>query len=225
MSRGPGRIERVVKATLHDADRSFSVEELACIAYPDINTVEKKHRVAVFRAISKMAKRGDVLVWQWRTNNEGRHFVCNGANVRSYAHGWVRQSRPEWPLEQVDDILSDWEIQSAMDLGGLIWIDVEIAKAEHEQWKLLDAAGLCEQMRKGGVERDRLPPGYLELSEHRAALHAYRCSVFGPHYNTASGYSESRVLLLGKFEPPGSPIHEYAMKLRRAEAQCRGGEK
>jgi hypothetical protein len=61
MSRGPGKIERVVEQTLRDTDRSFLLDELAMIAYPGINRPEKKHSVAVLRAINKVADR--IFVW------------------------------------------------------------------------------------------------------------------------------------------------------------------
>jgi hypothetical protein len=41
MSKGPGRIEWIVEDTLARANRSFTIEELALVAYPGINTAAK----------------------------------------------------------------------------------------------------------------------------------------------------------------------------------------
>jgi DNA (cytosine-5)-methyltransferase 1 len=58
MSRGRGRIERAIAAAFEaEPRRAFSVEALARIAYPDIEGVEKRHRVAVIRAAENIARR------------------------------------------------------------------------------------------------------------------------------------------------------------------------
>lgn len=52
MSRGPGKIMQAILATLEgDRDNAFTVEELCQRAYPGVNRIEKKHRVAVIRGI------------------------------------------------------------------------------------------------------------------------------------------------------------------------------
>ena len=61
MSRGPGRIERAIRALL-DAhpDEAFTTDDLAAHCYPDADVIEHKHRVAVVRAANKViAGRGD----------------------------------------------------------------------------------------------------------------------------------------------------------------------
>jgi len=76
---------------LYDTDRSFSVEELARIAYPEITTIAKKHRVAVLRALDYVQER--MLLWFFRTYEaRARYFISNGCNSRSYAHCLLRQS-------------------------------------------------------------------------------------------------------------------------------------
>jgi hypothetical protein len=62
MSRGPGRIERVISAVF-DAEPSnaFTVEDLADRVFPGINRVEKKHRVTILRAADRVwRKRGEI---------------------------------------------------------------------------------------------------------------------------------------------------------------------
>ena len=73
MTRGPGRIERAIEAVLRDADRSYSIDELAQIAYGTAE-VEKKHRVAVLRALRGVGRR--VPLWHWITDQRrGSYFV------------------------------------------------------------------------------------------------------------------------------------------------------
>ena len=58
MSRGWGRIERAIAAAFEaEPRRAFSIEALARIAYPDIESVEKRHRVAIIRAADDVALR------------------------------------------------------------------------------------------------------------------------------------------------------------------------
>ena len=58
MTIGPGRIERAIAATFFaQPSMTFTVEELVVIAYPGLNRIEKKHRVAVRRAANKVAVR------------------------------------------------------------------------------------------------------------------------------------------------------------------------
>jgi hypothetical protein len=51
MSRGPGKIEQAIgEAFKSEPERTFGTDDLIAIAFPDINHVEKKHRVSVLRA-------------------------------------------------------------------------------------------------------------------------------------------------------------------------------
>jgi len=52
MSRGPGRIGRLIAEAFDTAERGkrFTTVELCRLAYPGIDRVENKHRVAVLRA-------------------------------------------------------------------------------------------------------------------------------------------------------------------------------
>jgi hypothetical protein len=83
MSRGPGRVERAIEQTFTDnPSAAFTVEELAAAAYPGLNRVEKKHRVAVLRAADKVAGR---LGWhKYVCERPGGHIVyCNPVDLRS----------------------------------------------------------------------------------------------------------------------------------------------
>jgi hypothetical protein len=61
MSKGPGRIERALAAIFDgEPGNAFMTEELCEMIYPGCR-IEKKHRVAVMRAVAKLAKRRDTL--------------------------------------------------------------------------------------------------------------------------------------------------------------------
>ena len=58
MSRGPGIVQlRIEQAFAATPDAIFTVAELATKAYPFANGIERKHRVAVVRAIKTMEAR------------------------------------------------------------------------------------------------------------------------------------------------------------------------
>ena len=58
MSRGPGRIERAIKAAF-DAEptRVFTTEHLCTRVYPGVASIEKKHRVSLIRAAKRVVQR------------------------------------------------------------------------------------------------------------------------------------------------------------------------
>ena len=58
VSRGPGRVERVIAAALAtEPDRAFTVQDLGERIYSGVNRMEKRHRVAIVRAMRSVAKR------------------------------------------------------------------------------------------------------------------------------------------------------------------------
>ena len=58
MSKGPSTIKATITAAMKaNPSRSFSLDELASIAYPGINLLEKKNRVATMRAARIFADR------------------------------------------------------------------------------------------------------------------------------------------------------------------------
>ena len=88
MSKGPGKIERAIRA-LFDANpnRAFITDELVEHCYPEAaHYIEKKHTVAVLRAAHKVISRDPN--W-WSTSiSYGRNVgLCffNGDSVESYA--------------------------------------------------------------------------------------------------------------------------------------------
>ena len=213
MSRGPGRIECIVEATMREADRSFTVEELARLAYPEIAEVGKKHRVAILRALANVEKR--TPLWWFKTYTPPwRVIVTNTNSVRSFAHGLMRCSwlNAKRSLDEIENNLNDPEIKSVMEPGGFWWADVEINKAEvkyNSFLKSLEAKGLAH--RDGGCWSHAKSDEPAEMQDLGRQLSALRC------YRSCLERDASLFVLLGKFEPPGTPVFQYAMKTR-AEA-------
>jgi hypothetical protein len=57
MSRGPGRVERILIAKLErDPLHAFSVDELCRYAFPRSRQRLKKHRVSVIRAVKNVTR-------------------------------------------------------------------------------------------------------------------------------------------------------------------------
>jgi hypothetical protein len=55
MSRGPGRVQqKISEAIAADPDLAYDIEELCSLVYPGINRAEKRHRVAVDRALKRL---------------------------------------------------------------------------------------------------------------------------------------------------------------------------
>lgn len=86
MSKGPGRIERAIRA-LFDAhpDLAFVTDELAEHCYPETRPIERRHQVSVLRAAHKIVAH-DPNWTAWRINGQGKGWVfANHANLSSYA--------------------------------------------------------------------------------------------------------------------------------------------
>jgi hypothetical protein len=112
MSRGPGRIERLIEAEFKaNSSGTFTVDELASLAYAGA-PVAKKHRVSVIRAARKAALRAH---WTWVRGDREKLVYCNALNHRSYALAKLRAEynnclpyRDDWSsrvvsLEQIID--------------------------------------------------------------------------------------------------------------------------
>jgi hypothetical protein len=86
MSRGPGRIERAIRA-LFDAhpDEAFVTDELCEHCYPEVRPIERKHQVAVLRAAKQVIEH-DPDWTAWQIGKQGNAWVfCNRDSVTSRA--------------------------------------------------------------------------------------------------------------------------------------------
>jgi hypothetical protein len=148
MSRGPGRIEQAIERLfVEQASKTFSTNELARVAYPPLDQVEKRHRVAVLRAADKVALRLHWEKWQcerfgWgnryplseQKSLEGRGAVyVNPQDLWSYAQGRLRTDNYDGRLSEAkwDDMLGQGgSFHKYVQPGGAWWIHVERRKHE-----------------------------------------------------------------------------------------------
>ena len=91
MSRGPGKVERTIKALMTtEPGGAWTVEDLCERVYPSSNRVEKKHRVSMLRALHKLVNGdSDWRLWQAETMG-GTVTLVNCSNVESYALGRMK---------------------------------------------------------------------------------------------------------------------------------------
>jgi hypothetical protein len=85
MSRGPGRIERAIKAAF-DAEptRIFTTEHLCSRVYAGAPMIEKKHRVSLIRAAKRVLQREHN--WRMtRTHMPGAPFLFFNGTVKDTA--------------------------------------------------------------------------------------------------------------------------------------------
>jgi hypothetical protein len=101
MSRGPGRVERALRA-LFDAspDRAFFTGELTRHCFPNVRPIERKHAVATLRAARKIVAADP----DWRC--ERHPFLApsvffNHGNLQSYAPArMIQRATYDGPLSQ-----------------------------------------------------------------------------------------------------------------------------
>jgi soluble cytochrome b562 len=104
-----GRLERAIRdAFAAHPDETFITDELAWRCYPDAASIERKHRVAVLRAVSKVlaTRPGDDADWRGRyASGLGNILILyNAASVQSTAmarhrRGYINASR-QWLAER-----------------------------------------------------------------------------------------------------------------------------
>jgi len=138
MSKGPGRIERAIRvAFTENGSRSYSVMELAAIAYPGVNRIEKKHRVSVIRAANNAANA--LGWWYWQAEAPGHPlYYCNPLDVRSYALCRIRVSYlgSRDDQDHLERLLDDPSVHNSrwawIQPGGAWFQHVEINRARRE---------------------------------------------------------------------------------------------
>lgn len=146
MSRGPGKIEQAIEAAFRDHPNStFNVSELARHAYPGVNRIEKKHRVAILRAADKVASR---IWWMGRRRAaKGSEVVySNQCDVRSMA---LAQLRTHYPAHSAEAAARMWDdprhrIHKEAVEGAWLWLIAEHNRAardgDHQRQAELQAA-------------------------------------------------------------------------------------
>src|SRR5215471_16956411 len=96
MSRGYGRVEMTIaRLFARNPTGNFTTDELVARVYPDVDYVEKKHRVAVLRAARHVC---DEDGW-WMLAMEGPgspSLFVNPRDETGYLRGYTRSRCPDW---------------------------------------------------------------------------------------------------------------------------------
>ena len=135
MSQGPGRVQGTIAAAFaENPSATFAVDELADLAYPGVNQIEKKHQVAVIRAADAVAKTHGWV--GWKAGRPGHPVIYfNRLDLRSYAMGQLRTRfmwahlSPERMAAVLDDPKALHSCWADVQPGGTWWMHVEISKA------------------------------------------------------------------------------------------------
>jgi len=169
MSRGPGHVERTIEALFtENPTATFSTSELIAAVYGRVKWVEKKHRVAVLRAATKVAKR----LGNWEKykcerilesdmTDRGAIFV-NVCDVRSYALGRLRTDDCKRTVDDLTrEVTRDPRIKELTSRGGTWWMFVQQARVQRgavldpKTQRLVEAAE-AERQRRLGTLADKI---------------------------------------------------------------------
>lgn len=133
MSRGPGRVERIIAETMQaHPNECFTVPDLAVLIYPEITEpwqVEKKHRSAILRAAKSVLSE---LGWGYFKASApgGPPVFFNTCDFASWGRALTRCAwlgDPDRAEETFADPFNDhWKEQLAPGSRG--WQQVEAAK-------------------------------------------------------------------------------------------------
>lgn len=124
MSKGPGRIERAIEESLvGNPDQAPTTEELCEVAYPGLNQVEKKHRVAVIRAAKNVCLRVPGWGYSISEAHGGTLIWWNRFSVTSYAllkikKDWLARYRSNDPRIPPSNRLTPEQARSMIEPGG-----------------------------------------------------------------------------------------------------------
>jgi hypothetical protein len=79
MSRGPGRVHKAILEALQaEPQRRFYVEELARVAYPDVDVIDRSQITAVNRVLQRLPIK---RYKPWRKGGLGRNPLQYGLSV------------------------------------------------------------------------------------------------------------------------------------------------
>lgn len=133
MSKGPGRVESAIEAAFEaEPDRAFTTEELVLQVYPGLNRAEKKHRVAVLRAMKRIHSRHPEIGEMRSESLGGQAVYFTITSVISYAMARAK----------------------ADSLWG--YASVDVRRPAH--WKRSEA-GLLVELEEGGRYYHHVVPG------------------------------------------------------------------
>ena len=145
MSKGHGRVERVLLEAFGVSGRSYTVEDLFHLAYPDAPTLERKHRGAIKRAASNVSAKTGWKTWR-RSNRGGGYIYYDPCDLISYATArikahegryqcedkWVRKFNPTTDEDVLASLAEGGRNHELIVEGGSWWRFVQIAIAKRD---------------------------------------------------------------------------------------------
>jgi hypothetical protein len=147
VSRGAGKIEQAItKSFLLSVGKSFTVEDLFHITYPEAFKIERKHRVSINRAASNVCERTG---WdKMRRDNRGGGLIYfDPCDVISYASArlkcsdycyqsqdkWVRRYNPTTDEQIFSQLEPGGRNYDLVTEGGTWWRHAEMARAKRDE--------------------------------------------------------------------------------------------
>lgn len=127
MSRGAGRVEKAILQAFGESGKSYTVEDLFFLAYPDASTMERKHRIAIKRACANVCDRTGWKTWR-KDSRGGGYIYYDPCDVISYASARIKgmetryQSHDPWIRRH--NPMRDANIYAQMTEGGRHYEDV-----------------------------------------------------------------------------------------------------
>jgi hypothetical protein len=161
MSKGPGRVEREIEALFRNKPNdAFATWEICWRVYPNVSTLERKHKVAVTRAAKKVCAR--LPDWQstktWYRGGELVFF--NHASVKSYGLARRKSDSRHLSDEQIRASLRrGGDHHEYIVEGGIWWLYVQLWIADGDN----DTSERAMALRRKADEIRRsygLPPQY-----------------------------------------------------------------
>lgn len=132
MSKGPGRVERVILEAFGVSGRSYTVEDLFYLAYPDAPTLERKHRGAIKRAASNVSAKTGWKTWR-RRNRGGGYIYYDPCDLISYSTTRLKADGFYRSTEEILTSLAEGGRNHELIVeGGTWWRFVQIAIAERD---------------------------------------------------------------------------------------------
>lgn len=185
MSKGPGRIQRAIADAFdRDPDNALTIEDICTHAYPGINRVEKKHRVAVIRAVRTLAL-GDHCFSLRMTRKVGAPLIlCRTYSVLSRAMAnmkgdrlWAYQSKrgnryqPPATEDYFRKLLAPGGryYDRWVKPGGIIWrkVEIEIAKRDGNETRARELEAQTETEFQAWLKEGRAIAAVLRFRRDR----------------------------------------------------------
>lgn len=145
MSRGAGRVQRIIEEAFSVPEKSYTLLDLFRYAYPEAECLEKKHQVAIKRAAAKVCLKTGWKTWR-RDTRGGGYIYYNPCDLISYATArlkatetryqswdrWIRKFNPKTDEDILASLAEGGQYHKFIVEGGAWWRFVQIAIAERD---------------------------------------------------------------------------------------------